>query len=193
MEVLRTYKVKLILNKAQKNKIDQRFYEGKCFYNYCLTQEDIFKLNACTIKQVTKLDKDGNIVDVELSSIPSKIKQNILRRMGDAIKGLSASKANGRKVGRLKFKSQLPSLYFDNQSINIVDDRIRLAGFGRIHLKARGLRQLGKDYSARCATLSRADDGYYLSISIKRWVAILRQPKCLKNSCASLSSARHHK
>lgn len=169
MEVLKTYKVKLVLNKAQKNKIDQWFYEGKCFYNYCLTQEDIFKLNACSIKQVTKLDKDGNSVDVELSSIPSKIKQNILRRMNDSIKGLSAAKANGRKVGRLKFKSQLPSLYFDNQSINIVNGRIRLAGFGRTHLKAYGLRQLGEDYSIRCATLSRADDGYYLSISIKRW------------------------
>ena len=169
MEVLRTYKVKLVLNKAQKCKIDQWFYEGKCFYNYCLTQEDIFKLNACSIKQVTKLDKDGNSVGVELSSIPSKIKQNILRRMNDSIKGLSASKANGRKVGRLKFKSQLPSLYFDNQSIDVVNGRIRLTGFGRIHLKARGLHQLGENYSVRCATLSRADDGYYLSISIKRW------------------------
>ena len=169
MKVLRTYKAKLVLNKAQKNKIDQWFYEGKCFYNYCLTQEDIFKLNACSIKQVTKLDKDRNSVDVELSSIPSKIKQNILRRMNDSIKGLSASKANGRKVGKLKFKSQLPSLYFDTQSVNIVNGRIRLAGFGRTHLKADGLRQLSKDYSIRCATLSRADDGYYLSISIKRW------------------------
>ena len=168
MEVLRTYKVKLVLNKTQKDKIDQWFYEGKCFYNYCLAQEDIFKLNACSIKQVTKLDKDGNKVDVELNSIPSKIKQNVLRRMTDSIKGLSAAKANGRKVGRLKFKSNLSSLYFDSQSIDVMDGRIRLTGFGRTRLKARGLDQLGGDYSIRCATLSRSDIGYFLSISIKR-------------------------
>ena len=92
MTILRTYTVQLKLNNTQQRKIDSWFYEGKCFYNFCLAQEDIFKINACSVKNVNKFDKNKNLINVNLENIPSKVKQNIHRRICDSKKTISTSK-----------------------------------------------------------------------------------------------------
>ena len=168
MTVLRTYTVQLKLNNIQQRKIDSWFYEGKCFYNFCLAQEDIFKINACSVKNVNKFDKNKNLINVNLENIPSKVKQNIHRRICDSIKALSASKNKGKNIGRLKFKSELPSLYFDNQSVNIINGEIRLLGFGRQTIKCFGIEQFKPTDIIKCATLKRFNNKYMLNISVAR-------------------------
>ena len=102
MEVTRTYELKLKLNTSQQHRIDEYFYEAKCLYNYILSQGDIFSVNACKLKDICKLDKDGNQVPVKLNYLPAAVKQSVHRNMVYSIKGLFASKKRGRKVGKLK-------------------------------------------------------------------------------------------
>lgn len=172
MKVTRTFEIKLVPNKIQKQKLDQYFYEGKVLYNFMLAQEDVFAFNPCKTTEVTKLDKDKNEVPVTLSSLPSKLRQNIHMTMCDSIKGLSAAKKKGNKVGRLKFKTHIESIHIDNQSYRIIDNRhIRLAGFGRSNLRCLGLQQLGSDLDRLkfCgSTLKKTPSGFILHMTIIR-------------------------
>lgn len=170
MEVTRTYELKLKLNASQQHKIDEYFYEAKCLYNYILSQDDIFNVNACKLKSIYKLDKDGNHVPVELSYLPAAVKQSIHRNMMYSIKGLSASKKSGRKVGKLKFKSEYNSIEFNNQCFSILEDknRLKLAGFGRSLIRGFGFHQFKDVLKYRNARLIKKPSGYYLKVCVTK-------------------------
>lgn len=170
MEVTRTYELKLKLNASQQHQLDEYFYEAKCLYNYILSQEDIFNINACKLKDIYKLDKDKNQVPVELSYLPAAVKQSIYRNIMYSIKGLSASKKSGRKVGRLKFKSDYNSIEFNNQCFTILEDRkrVKLAGFGRILIHGFGFHQFKTVLKYRNARLIKKPSGYYLKVCVTK-------------------------
>lgn len=173
MTTTRTYKIKLKPNQQQKEQLNQYFYEAKVLYNYLLNCSNIFAVNSCKIKHPWKLDKDHNKVKVELTSLPAKLKQNVHRSMQDSIKSLSASKKNGRQVGHLKFKSEIKSIEFDNQSYQIVDvNHMKLAGFGRKTIRCRGLNQLDVDSVNKfCGSrLTKQDEDFYFCLVVKQEV-----------------------
>ena len=104
------------LNKEQKEALKMFFLEGKWYYNWCLSQEDIFKIDT-KINTITKLDKDKNKIEYELKYLTAKMKQAILYRIQSSIKSLSSNKKIKRKVGKLKFKSQINCLILNQLGI----------------------------------------------------------------------------
>ena len=123
MQVTRCYEVKLKPNQKQKIQLSNYFYEAKVLYNYLLNCSNIFAVHSCKIKHVWKFDKNKQKVDVELKSLPSKLKQNVHRQMMNSIQALLASKKKGSIVGSLKFKSEIKTIDIDNQSYQIADSR----------------------------------------------------------------------
>ena len=142
MQVTRTYELKLKPNKSQKQQLDNYFYEAKCLYNYFLNCSNIFAVNSCKVTHIWKLNKDRNRVNVTISSLPAKLRQNVHRNMLNSIKALSASKSKGKTVGRLKFKSEINSIELDNQSFKVLPEGyVKLAGFSRAKMKCFGIQQ----------------------------------------------------
>ena len=85
------------------------FVEAKWLYNFYLSQDDIFKLD-CKIDKVLHKDKDGNDVESELKFLPAKYKSSVYEVLKNSVKALSSTKKKGKKVGKLKFKSQYNSI-----------------------------------------------------------------------------------
>ena len=166
MQVTRTYEVKLKSNTLQRIQLDNYFYEAKCLYNYFLNCSNIFAVHACKVTNIWKLDKDKNKVKVNISYLPAKLRQNIHRNMLSSIKSLSASKQRGRNVGKLKFKSEITSLDFDNQSFKIVNNKVKLAGFGKDSIRCLGIRQFENIIKFRNARLLKKSSGYYLRVCV---------------------------
>lgn len=163
MKVIRSYKLKLKPNKFQLQKLNNIFYEAKCLYNYVLSREDIFKFDT-KVKNITKLDKDRNKVEIILNNLPAKLRQNIVHRLQDNIKNLSKSKKKGNKIGRLKFKSEINCIDIDSQSFKIYDNKLWILGFKRNYFKCFGLNQLKNIIKTRNAWLIKDSANYYISI-----------------------------
>ena len=171
MVVTRTYTIKLKPTKSQQRQLNQYFYEAKVLYNYLLSCSNIFAVNSCKIKHPWKYDKDRNKVKVELNSLPSKLKQNVHRQILNSIESLSAVKHIGRKVGRLKFKSEIRTIEIDNQSFSVKDPKhVKLAGFGRKSIRCLGLNQLDNHTKLRNVKLMKIDDEFLLKICILKEV-----------------------
>lgn len=160
---IRSYKLKLKPNKQQLQKLNNYFYEAKCLYNYVLSQEDVFKFDT-KIKNITKLDKDRNQVEVILNNLPAKLRQNIVHRLQDNIKNLSKSKKNGNKVGKLKYKSEINCIDLNNQCFCILKNKISISGFNQKLIKLRGVNQLKNTIKTRNAWLIKEANNYYISI-----------------------------
>lgn len=160
---IRSYKLKLKLNKQQLQKLNNYFYEAKCLYNYVLSQEDIFKFDT-KVKNITKLDKDRNKVEIILNNLPAKLRQNIVHRLQDNIKNLSKSKKKGNKIGKLKYKSEINCIDLDNQCFKIVVNKLQILGFLKSKIKLKGLNQLKNTIKTRNAWLLKEANNYYISI-----------------------------
>lgn len=171
MQVTRTYELKLKPNKLQKQQLDNYFYEAKCLYNYFLNCSNIFAVNSCKVKHIWKLDKDKSRISVTISSLPAKLRQNVHRNMLNSIKALSASKSKGNSVGRLKFKSEINYIEFDNQSFKVLPEGyVKLAGFGRAKMKCFGIQQFEDVVKFRNAILVKKPNGFYLKVCITKEV-----------------------
>lgn len=163
MEVIRSYKLKLKPNKNQLEKLNNYFYEAKCLYNYVLSQENVFKFNT-KIKNITKLDKNKSIINIELTNLGSKLRQNIVHRLQDNIKNLSKSKKKGNKVGKLKYRSEINCIDLDNQCFKLVNNKLQIPGFSKSKIKLRGLNQLKNILKTRNAHLVKQNNNFYILI-----------------------------
>ena len=167
MQVTRTYELKLKPNNGQRIQLDNYFYEAKCLYNYFLNCSNIFAVHACKVTNIWKLDQNKNRIKISLLYLPAKLRQNVHRNMLSSIKALSAAKNSGRVVGRLKFKSQISSISFDNQSFKILPEGyIKLVGFSKQAIKCFGISQFEGVVKFRNAILLKKPKGYYLKVCI---------------------------
>ena len=84
------------------------FKEAKWFYNYCISQEKINDAD-CTIKSVPVkvLDK---FEERKFNVLQTQHRQAIKERLFGSLKSLSTKKKQGKKVGWLKFKSEVNSV-----------------------------------------------------------------------------------
>ena len=91
--------------------MDRLFLEAKWFYNRIIASQDIFSLREDQYKtrQVTVKVKDS-FGTRKLECLSSQMKQKILDRTKDAVRGRSRLKQNGRRIGGLKFKSRVTSI-----------------------------------------------------------------------------------
>ncbi len=153
-------------NLKTKETLKMLFVEAKWLYNFYLSQEDVFKVNS-KIDKVTHKDKTGNDVESELKFLPAKFKSSVYEVLKNSIKALSSTKKKGKKVGKLKFKSQYNSIdlnQYNNTHKIISNSRIKIAGIKQ-HLRVFGLDQIKSEYEIANAKLVKKASGYYIKLT----------------------------
>ena len=113
MDVLvRTVKIQRNkLSSSQREKLERLFLEAKWLYNTALAHDQFdekFRKNLNHTVEV-KLP-NGQIETRNLEVLGGQLQQGILARMRNNLKGLSVLKKKGRKVGNLKFISEMNSI-----------------------------------------------------------------------------------
>lgn len=154
------------LNKSQKETLFKMFLEAKWLYNFAVTQSklerDFYKL-----KEVSGFDKDKNLIVRKLEVLPVKLKQSIIDGIFVNIKSLSTHKRNGKKIGRLKPKSEYNSIELNqNRKSHEIKTKnsFRVSGISK-YLFVHGLQQIKSDYEIANAKLIKNPSGYYIYIT----------------------------
>jgi len=156
------------LNKSEREILKMFFVEAKWLYNHILSSEDPFKFDS-KIRIINVRNKDGDIEQRELHHLPAKNRQDVHNKLKWNIKGLNSTKKMGKRVGKLKFKSEYNSIELSQYGIThkvVGRNRIKINGIKR-PLIVRGLDQLIKydnlDYAN--AKLIKKPSGYYISFT----------------------------
>ena len=160
------------LSKEQKNSLKMYFIETKRLYNHILNNinETHIVPNPGDYKQfknISYLDKDKNRIDYTLQYIGSSVISDTITILNDSIKGLSASKKKGRKVGALRFKSECNSVRLRQYGIThtIKGNRIKIQGIKK-PIRVNGLKQLQRYDNIEYAMANLIYDGYDYFVSI---------------------------
>lgn len=157
------------LKKIQKEALKMQFVEAKWIQNEAIASEDIFNYKPSKI--VKRKDKDGNVIQTELSFLGSQAKQSVIEELKSNIKTLSTLKKKGKKVGKIRFKSEVNSINlkqfgttysFKNKKLKIqnVPGYIRVNGLNQILTRNGELK-----YELANAKLINTPNGYYLCLT----------------------------
>ena len=173
-QICRVYRVKIDishLNEAQRLRLKMLFVEAKWLYNDVLTfliDHDINDYDTTT-QIVHGLDKDRQPVEHELQYISSQMRQAVIQRLKDNMKGLASSREHNRKTGRLRYKSDYDSINLQQfvNTYRFYDScHIGIQGFKK-HIRIKGANQFlnipGIEFAN--AKLLNLPDGYYLDIT----------------------------
>lgn len=140
------------------------FAEAKWLTNAMIEAEN---LKAFDTKQTVVMVKRGEAVEPEtLWVLSAQMRQAMLARQWDNLKGLSAKKKRGGKVGRLKFRAFVNSIPLNNQTFKFAGMRLKLQKAPRT-FRLLGLKQLGDSPDIRCGCLIRKPSGIYLVVTVK--------------------------
>ena len=163
----KTYEVKVIgnkLNKTHREYINGIFREAKWIRNAFISNKDSVKTN---IKEVPVKVKDKTEIRT-LEYIGSQMKQSVIRQISSEIKSLSSNKKQGRKTGRLKYKSVCNAInlkqYGNTYSIDFDHNRIRVQNIKK-PLYVRGLKQIPDEAEICNAKMVRKASGLYFYIT----------------------------
>ena len=106
----------------------------------------------------------------ELKYISSQMKQGIIDRAIDNIKGLHELKNKGFPVGRLKYKHKVSSIPLKqyNNTYKIIDNNyIKIQGIKQ-HIRVYGLENLDSSFDPASALLIHKNNSYYVNITAYR-------------------------
>ena len=162
------YEFKINTRKLTKKESEQlKFYFVQCrwLYNYLLNLENIDDFDTKT-RKIYSLDKDKNKIERELT-IPAKVIQTVYKGIKQSIKGLSAVKKKGKKVGKLRFKSEYNSIELNQYGCTheLKEKGFRINGF-RKTFQVHGLEQLeNKKYEYANVKLVQKTSGYYIKLT----------------------------
>ncbi len=168
-QVCKVYTLKIDkshLNSIQKKWLKKIFIEARWFYNYIISQDNIFlntslyKQKEITIKVLSKFEKRN------IEFLSSQMKQGLYERIKEAIKVLSKLKKLNFTIGRLKFKSEINSIDLPqyNNTWKFNKTRIKIQGLKK-PFKVHGLKQIPKGSEFANAKLVRKPSGYYIQIT----------------------------
>lgn len=156
------------LNIKEREILKMFFVEAKWLYNDILSTEKPFSYDYKNTT-VHVLNKDKVPEERTLKYLPAKNRQDVLNKLKDSIKGLSILKKQGKRVGKLKFKSDYTSIELSQYGVThklVGKNRIKINGIKR-PLLVRGLDQLLKydnlDYAS--AKLVKKPSGYYIKFT----------------------------
>ena len=156
------------LSKTQVNQLKMQFVEAKWIYNYLISQDDIFSFDYKNLSKITHKDKNKNDIETIIQYVGSSVKQSIIQDIINQIKGLSALKKKGYKVGKLKFKSEYNSINLKqyNHTHSIRGNKFKIQGIKRL-IRVRGLDQLSKYNNIDYANAKLLYDGidYYIVLT----------------------------
>ena len=163
----KTCEIKVInnkLNKKQKEYINGIFREAKWIRNaYICDKKSVtgnFKIVPVKVKD--------DIETRSLKYIGSQIKQSVIKQISSEIKSLSSNKKQGRKIGRLKYKSVCNAVdlkqYGVTYDIDFIHNRIRVQNI-RKPLYVRGLKQIPEEADICSAKMVRKASGLYFYVT----------------------------
>ena len=170
-QVCKVFKFKIdrdSLNKEQKESLKMFFIEAKRVYNYILGEKlDPYSISYKDLKHITYLDKDKNKIDYTIHYIGSSVIADTITIMKESIKGLSASKKNGDKVGGLKFKSECKSIRLRQYGVthSIRGSKFKIQGIKK-PIRVNGLKQLNRYDNLEYTIAHLLYDGYDYFISL---------------------------
>jgi putative transposase len=156
---------------------DRLFLETKWIYNAILASDDMPNFD-------TKVDEvQVKVLDAfetrTLDQISAQMKQGVKTRIFNALSTLKALKANGHRIGRLKFKSQIDSIplkqHLHTFTILKNSRRIKIQGVKQA-MKIYGLEQLPSNCEIANANLVRVGEDFYLKVTIYVPKEVLNPP-----------------
>ena len=157
------------LSKEKLDKLKILFIQSKQLYNHLLSEsengESIFDINPL-INEVNVRNKD-KVFEKRKIDIGSQIKQSIWNRMLNSITSLSKLKENGRKVGKLKYKSEVNSIPLKQYGITykIKKNYLSIQKL-KYSFKVNGLKQIPANAEFANAVLTKKNDDFYLKTTV---------------------------
>src|SRR3989338_3456367 len=114
-----SYKFKLYPNKEQREKLELSLDICRRTYNYLLAELD----KGFTKVEIANYLLDLKVVNPEMKEVYSKVIQKENDNLFSNLSGLSASKKNGNKVGRLRFKGKgwKKTFTFNQSGFKLID------------------------------------------------------------------------
>ncbi len=167
-QTCKVYEVKVDhshLNSSTTDQLRMLFLEAKWLYNFILSQDNVFELDYRIPKVPVKIKDDFETR--RIAHLSSQMRQSIISRTVNNIRGLARLRANGRKIGKLKFKSEVKSIPLKQygNTYEILDgEHVRIQGIKQ-KLRVRGLEQLPEGVDVANGNLIHRNGDYYLSIT----------------------------
>ena len=150
------------LSAVQQETVNRSFLEAKWLYNELLSD----LAGWTSRKVVTRRLHDGTLQDEEFRALGAHQKQNLKKQIHSSIKTLATLKAQGKRVGRLKYKSEINAIEYSTGDLKVVSrQRVHLPKIGKV--RTHGNHQL-KNYEITNARLIRKASGLYLKITCAR-------------------------
>ena len=163
----KTYEIKIInskLNTEQTNILNAMFCEAKWLRNFHIAN-NINKENRNT--RTVEVKVKDHYETIEIKYLGSQMIQDIFDKTKSEIKGLSAKKKNGDKIGKLKYKSVcncLPLRQYGTTYRIIDHNHIKIQNIKK-PFYVKGLKQIPKDAEITNAKLVRRVNGLYLYVT----------------------------
>ena len=166
----RVVDLKIVTNKLtanQREALERLFIEAKWVYNDAIGSDDIFKYQAPK-KTVVVHTPDG-VEQREFKVLGSQMKQSIVAGARSSVKTLASLKKQGKKVGKLKFKSEYTSidLIQAGKTYKIRGSKAKIQNVPG-WVRVRGVVQFEGTELAN-AKLVRRPDGFHLLVTTYRF------------------------
>lgn len=161
------------LNKKQHEALHMLFIEAKWLKNHIISLDNVDDYeNSKTVD--VKL-ADDTFETREFKHIGSQMKQSVLSQVKSDIKSLAASKSRGRKVGKLKFVSQVTSIdlkqFGNTYKFSQDGKRARIQNIPG-YVRISGYEQLD-GYELANAKLIQKPSGFYLFVTAFKETALV--------------------
>ena len=130
---MQTYKFRLYPTKEQTEKLELSLDICRRTYNYLLAELD----KGFTKVELANYLLDLKVVNPEMKEVYSKVIQKENDNLFSNLSGLSVSKKNGNKVGRLRFKGRgwKKTFTFNQSGFKLIDKKLHLSKIGEIKIK----------------------------------------------------------
>lgn len=166
----RVVDLKIVTNKLtanQREALERLFIEAKWVYNDAIGTDNIFEYQVP--KKTVEVHTPEGIEQRELKVLGSQMRQSIVAGVRSSIKALSSLKKKGKKVGKLRFKSEYTSINLQ-QAETTYKIRGSKAKIQNIPgwVRVRGVSQLEGTELAN-AKLVRRPDGFHLLVTTYRF------------------------
>jgi transposase len=168
LQICRQYELKLDKSRLSNSTLRQLlmlFLEAKWFHNHLLAAGDLFDADYKASHVEVRV---GDRYETRpITNLSSQMRQELVDRIRDNIRGLSALKKNGHKVGKLRYKSAINSIplkQYRNTWAIIDRHHVRIQGITQ-SIRVRGLNQMPKGADLASALLIRKHGDFYLHVT----------------------------
>jgi putative transposase len=167
-QVCKTYQLKIDISHASKTTreiLRRLFLEAKWFYNDMLARGQVFEADY-KVREVQVKNADGGFETRELRFLSSQMRQEVVDRAKDNIRGLRVLKINGNRVGSLKFKNRVQSIPLKQygKTHEVKKGKFRIQNIPQL-LRVRGLDQISENAEMASAVLLSIGRGYYVHLT----------------------------